>query len=155
MLDKIYIYVGVTIAIGLLVWRFEYLSSKVSEQAVEIDQGKAREAAYELNIKEQNEKIQTYADNETVNLKTIEDGTNETNRIRKCIDDGSCVLHIRSSCPKLPQTSTNSNSSGTTESARPDAGLGQDILTLRNNIVKITANYNELYNDCSADRKNP
>ena len=144
---------GCAIALGLLLWRFEYLSSKVISQKLEIDQGAAREAAYALNIERKEKQIKTYAANEAISIKTIEDGINETNRIRKCIDDGTCILHIRTSCPKLPQVATDTGASSARESARLDARLEQDILNLRINIIKVKANYDELYANSVADRR--
>lgn len=151
---KLYLYLGCAIALGLLLWRFEYLSSKVTSQQLEIDQGVAREAAYALNIERKEKQITQYAINEKISIKTIEDGINETNRIRKCIDDGTCILRIRTSCPSLPKTSADSGTLGTSEPARLDAGLEQDILNFKGRIAEITAHYQELYDDCS-DIKNP
>lgn len=149
---KLYLYIAIAIGLVGLLWRFEYLSSKVTSQKLELDQGIAREAAYALNIERKEKQIKAYAENEKISIKTIEDGVNETNSIRKCIDDGTCILRVRTSCPKLPKAATDTGALRPEESARLNAGLEQDILNLRNNIVKMKANYDELYANALSDR---
>jgi len=102
---KMYFYIGAAIALGLLLWRFEYLSSKVTSQKLEIDQGIAREASYRLSIERQDEQILLYNKKETTYLKAIEDGKNENDSIRKQLVAGTHVLRVAATFPAMPKTS--------------------------------------------------
>lgn len=130
-------------AAGIL--RVHYLQNQNAQIKEQLDNAKQVAAAAVEVAKKEREAVLKADVLKAEHLAIIEVIKNENARHRDCIAAGTCGVRIvRASCPSVPKTATDSPGA---ESGSPelDADIQQNILDLREGIMKLEADYKWLH----------
>ena len=126
-------------AAGVL--RVQYLQSENKRISEDLKFTKAEKTAVDELLKTERQAVLEADLLRTEHLATIEVIENENRTYRDCIADRTCGVRIeRASCPSVPKTTADSSG---TQSGSPelDADIQQNILDLREGIMKLEADY--------------
>lgn len=96
---KFYIYAALFVGAIAFFMRYDYLSTRVKEQDVVIQK-------YQTAFDKQQQQIKDADLARTEYLNKIEASKNEIDDLRSRVSNGSTVLRVKATCPKLPSTST-------------------------------------------------
>lgn len=96
---KFYICAALFVGAIAFFMRYDYLSTRVKEQDVVIQKYQTAFDKQQQQIKDADLAITEY-------LNKIEASKNEIDDLRSRVSNGSTVLRVKATCPKLPSTST-------------------------------------------------
>lgn len=137
---KLYIGLAVVVATGAALWRLDYLRGANVDLRRELAVAQASQARSQELLTEERQARAEAEDRRGAYLIELQRASNETERLRDCIADGTCGLRVNTTCPAVPAAPSDAAGAAGT-SPELDARARRAYFALREGLTRLEADF--------------